>query len=362
MSNRKKELVRLIQDHKLKKYSGYEYNGEEDIMIPVMLEEELDYIERTDTYDDILFLYDIAEYLKKEGIPYWLSSSTGSSLVLYLLGISHTNTLHPHYYYPETKNVEWIPYVHDGYDLPDKEDAVGDGHCITQPVLLYGNQLFCQGMKDLYIEEGYKTHFNINVPESCFIQMEELFKDHWYMKAYGCLPEKQYTFIPGTMGKEKEFTFLRLGNIHVIRDSRTVNNLPERVGENKDICMDDYSEYLAWWSSEGMNIINDTDRFMMKEMGYRLSDLILYEDDIYLYLATNSVSEEDSYIFTRLINEGKISQMPVTREMLIADNKWKLDRINRMHTDEPHPMYRFCKSHFVEQLEYLKSLPKKEGD
>ena len=235
MSSRKKKLIDLLYVHKSNKYSGKERNGDDDILIPMLLDEELDYIERTDTYDEILFLYDIAEYLKKENIPYWLSGSTASSLVLYLLGISHTNPLHPHYYYPESKNIEWIAYVHDGYDLPDKEDAVGDGHCITQSVLVYGDQLFCQGMKDLYIEKGYKTHFNINIPDDCFLQMGGLFKDHWYMKAHDYLPEKQYTRISGTMGKEKDFTVLNLGNVLVNRDSRMVNDLPEKLGENMNL-------------------------------------------------------------------------------------------------------------------------------
>ncbi len=357
--SRKKELISLIMEHKLKKYSGYENNGEEDILIPTLLDEELEYIDTTDTYDEILFLYDISAYLKGNGTPYWLSGYTASSLVLFILGISHTNPLQAHYYYPETGNVEWRNDAKDGYDLPEKEDAFGDGHGIIQSVFVYGDQLYCRGMKDLCVEEGYKTQFIINVPDCCFLHMDDLFINHWYMKEYGFVPEINYTGVPGTENRKKEYAWLKLGNIGVVKDTRKYNNLPEMYGEDNDVRIRDFSEYLAHWSSEGRNIINDTDRFMIKEMGYRLSDLILYEDDIYFYMISHSVSEDDAYIFMRLINERKISWLPITKQMLISNDKWKLNRINRMHIDEPHPVYRLYKSHFVEQLKYVQSLPRK---
>ncbi len=105
---------KLITDHLRKEWSQFEISGK----IP-----------------DLAMVYALVRKLKAEKIPYSMGHRAGASLVLYLLGITHTNPLPPLYYCPRCKKVTWQPDAKDGLDLPllaecpdDRYLLDGDGH------------------------------------------------------------------------------------------------------------------------------------------------------------------------------------------------------------------------------------------
>lgn len=74
--------------------------------------------------------------------PFYLLGESAASLTAWLLGLSSSNPLPPHYYCPDCGRVEPADGVSDGFDLPDRPCACGgrmsgDGHGFD-PGYLYG--------------------------------------------------------------------------------------------------------------------------------------------------------------------------------------------------------------------------------
>lgn len=90
-------------------------------------------------------VYSFYEIVKKAHDNGYLTSTrgmSGSSLVLFLLGISNVNPLPPHYYCKKCHHFELAPSFEDGYDLPYKEcpicggELTPDGHNIPYELFL----------------------------------------------------------------------------------------------------------------------------------------------------------------------------------------------------------------------------------
>ena len=68
--------------------------------------------------------------------------SVGSSIVAFLMGITEVNALNPHYRCPKCKNVEFMDFIGNGPDLPDKKcpvcgtEYIKDGHSIPFEVFM----------------------------------------------------------------------------------------------------------------------------------------------------------------------------------------------------------------------------------
>ncbi len=90
-------------------------------------------------------VYSFYEIVKKAHENGYLTSSrggSGSSLVLFFLGISNVNPLPPHYYCKKCHHFELAPSFEDGYDLPYKkcpicgDDLTRNGHNIPYELFL----------------------------------------------------------------------------------------------------------------------------------------------------------------------------------------------------------------------------------
>lgn len=68
--------------------------------------------------------------------------SVGSSIVAFLMGITEVNALNPHYCCPNCKNTEFMDFIGNGPDLPDKKcpvcgtEYLKDGHSIPFEVFM----------------------------------------------------------------------------------------------------------------------------------------------------------------------------------------------------------------------------------
>lgn len=95
--------------------------------------------------NNILIAYDLAEFLKRKNIAYFAAGATASSFLMYVLGITKTNPLEPHYYCMNCGHMEYVKDVQDGFDLPEKRCLCGsmmfgDGHNID-PMNFWGQKL-----------------------------------------------------------------------------------------------------------------------------------------------------------------------------------------------------------------------------
>ena len=127
--NKRLELKRILRMRLQEKYGLYT----EDY-IAERLEEEWRAVERLGLLEHVWLLEKLVQWLNKNQYPYWLRGTAGASLMLYLLGITRSNPLPPHYYCPSCRKVMWMMGCKDGFDLvdsqicKDKKLMLGDGH------------------------------------------------------------------------------------------------------------------------------------------------------------------------------------------------------------------------------------------
>lgn len=112
----------------------YLYGETIDEKILKRLDKELKLIKDNNFSSIYLLAYRIADICRKLSSSFGIRGQAGSSLVVYLLGISKCNPLPPHYYCPICHKFEWADDVLSGYDLPTKQcsncnsEMIRDGH------------------------------------------------------------------------------------------------------------------------------------------------------------------------------------------------------------------------------------------
>jgi len=155
------------------------YGENPDDLIVKRVTEEWAAMERTEVIADIATLYELAAWLKDNRYPYWMRSCSGSSFILYLLGITTGNPLPPHYYCPKCKEIRWQTTYADGFDLPqgkrcsnDDTSLVSDGHDIPWQILLgYGE---------------YEPVFDIDLPSNLYETLQAEWASHWMQNIKSC--------------------------------------------------------------------------------------------------------------------------------------------------------------------------------
>lgn len=140
--------IKKLCDDALKGKYG-EYANKE---ITSRLANELEVIENSDTGKYYILAKEVAERLRNENIPFFPRGYAGASFVAYLLGITETNPLQPHYYCLKCKSTEFIndKQVYSGFDLIMNrrfckcgEELCADGHNIDSVMFtgVYGGKL-----------------------------------------------------------------------------------------------------------------------------------------------------------------------------------------------------------------------------
>lgn len=111
-------------------------------LIQKRLEIELNGIISNGYSSIVMTHYEIIKKTHDEGQLISSRGAAGSSLTLFLLGITNINPLPPHYYCKHCHHVEWMNGYDDGYDLPHKkcpkchEELIPEGHNIPYETFL----------------------------------------------------------------------------------------------------------------------------------------------------------------------------------------------------------------------------------
>ena len=102
------------------------YGNNLPTLVSKRLETELQFITNHGFASFYMLSHLMVAFAKEKGIPTTSRGGAGSSFVTFLLGISNTNPLPPHYYCKRCKKTEFLPdsSVYSGYDLPSKNCPV----------------------------------------------------------------------------------------------------------------------------------------------------------------------------------------------------------------------------------------------
>ena len=329
------------------------YGDMPDELIVKRIEEEWAAMERTNVIHDVAALYELAVWLKNNRYPYWMRSRSGSSFILYLLGITTGNPLPPHYYCPKCKSVQWRTSYTDGLDLPqdvscpnDDTPLMSDGHNIPWQTL-FGYGEFCPMFdmdlpSDLYeiVQTKWTSHWvkNINpsnVPTNPYEDKQNCIKlSNLSLMFHLDSEEISHTFYDHEYTSADRKYMLLMWNLLVNDEADFANDIPEPESVADLISLFGLSYSAGAW--------DEVTAYMIDEMGYSLFDMIAYRDDVYRYLLDHGFLEKDAWRGMNRVRKG-LDFPVITDEMLQARDKWVLSRCERIG-------YLFPKAHAVEYM------------
>lgn len=334
------------------------YGPAPDPAIVRRVQEEWAAMENGEEIEDVAALYEFTLWLKEQREPYWMRGTVGSSFILCLLGVTTGNPLPPHYYCPQCLSVIWKTTCADGFDLaPDhicEKDGTllrGDGHNIPWQML------WRYGMKE--------TAYELDIAEPLTEAAWAFFQGHWLTKLR---PGVEITHRHQD-GNPRYMKFSHLcinchldpGEINsdfygITPDASCIPNARKVLAAHLEI-QDDldanlrsrpahtFADVLTKYGLVHSTGVWDKDtRFMLDRLGYSLSDMIAYRDDVFYYLLSHGFSEEDATEGMYHVWTGR--GLPVvTDEMSLARDKWAMSRCNKI-------VYVYSKAHAVEYIFY----------
>ena len=191
-------------------------------LISNRLDRELQIITENQYADKYLLAMGIADKNRELGYMHILGGSGGSSFVAYLMKISNTNPLPPHYYCPVCKRVEFVDEsrCYTGYDLIRdrkvctvcKNVMTGDGHNIP-----YENFLGLDGEKEPYFQFNVAHRIKTNIEK----YLQTIFGENKVF--YGCYKNTHSKTNSQTLNRKPGSIFICPPNINIY-DVAEVNN------------------------------------------------------------------------------------------------------------------------------------------
>lgn len=316
-------------------------------------------IERTDTLFDVAVLYELSRWLRENHYPYRMSGLSGSSFILYLLGITSGNPLPPHTYCPCCKKVRFEKGYHDGFDIPeslcadDNTPVIRDGHNIP--------------WQSLWGYSYFFTMFEMKLPAEIYDLLVEKLEKHLIIK----FPyENELSFKPSELNED--INTITLSDVYMefslnidsvspdfynrkvsagdkkyildnwieelnMRENEVYESIPEILFP-KSIA--DIISLLGLLHSHGVwdNVIT----VLTDNTNYSISDILSVREDVFFYLINHGFIEKDAFHGMSRVRKG--TGLPVvTEEMRNAADKWAIDFC--MHTK-----FLWCRADIVEYL------------
>lgn len=329
------------------------YGEKPDCSIQRRVNAEWTAMEQSGVILDAAALYELTAWLKKNQSPYWMRGFSGSSFILYLLEITDGNPLPPHLYCPKCKSVQWEPLYVDGFDIPqdyfcDKDGTllIADGHNIPWQTLL--------GF------DGFQATFDIDLPSNVYEDFQETLGLHWLSK----IKSESSQSISHKSGVKH----LKISNLSLMFILDT--NTSASTFYNRKFAVPDQDCIMRHWKlligcSSGNDVgaykphdvadviamfglihstgvWDEVTALMIDQLGYSLSDMIAFQDDVYQYLIDHDVIEKDAWRAMRKVRVGQ--GLPfVVHGMMQARDKWVLARCEQVK-------YLFPKAHAVEYI------------
>ncbi len=351
-------------------YDEYGIEPDDDPVIGERLREELGAIVENGNLHDIAVLHELSEWMRKDKHPFWLTGSAGSSLLLYLLRITRCNPLFPHYYY--CGNADVLSGYHrynedvmakilwfrpenayrDGFDAPQLKGPDGYG--------LYGNGHDIP-WKILWPDDR-PSWFEVRLPAALMDDVKHWLGGHWiftrcpHLKAEYPAPDRiHFSHIQLRFDIDED----RISH----REMRDAYDISKRsrdgwaglvIGTSAGSAgmaaafteiskLELFSDAVYLYGILNTNDVRDREIIgMMKEKNMKLSDLVIFKDDVFHYLKKHGFSDAAASFGTRAVNSGH-GLAEIRSSMRDSDDSWIIDWCSSIK-------YLIPKAHAIEHL------------
>lgn len=298
------------------------YGSTPDAAIVRRVREEWSAMEASGDIEDVAALYELTLWLRERREPYWMRGTIGSSLILYLLGITSGNPLPPHYYCPHCHSVIWQTDRVDGFDLPpdrtcEKDGALlcGDGHNIPWQT---------------HWGYGKEPAYEFDVPEPLAETLWTFFQGHWLIRLRSGVEIIRRH--PDTDPRFMKFSrFL----INCLLGPSEISPAFYDIAPDASCISNAVSVLEADLDTE-----DDVDASLRSRPVYTFVDITAK----YGLAHSTGVWDEDAWDGMDRVRFGR-SLPVITSEMSLARDKWVIDRCRRIK-------YLYPKAHAIEYIFY----------
>ncbi len=333
------------------------YGPEPDEVMAKRVRQEWHAIEVNGNIYDVAVLHELCAWMRSSGYAYWLNGSTGSSFILYLLGVAAANPLPAHYFCPKCHAVKWNDHYKSGFDLPSSFAVCdNDGSAMQTD----GQDIPWQTLW------GYgKTPSSLNILITAELRepLYPFFENHWLRKIDASIrpdvPYPQHT----SLFRFSHITFDALAVTRPLPKDfhkRTVDaSCVSTALENWEIFVREADENLeditppedfadlvylsGLFRSSGT--WDEECAFLIDRLNYSPSDMIAFVEDVYQYMLDHDFIEKDAWEAAQSVKRGK--GLPFARvNMLTARDRWVLSRIDTVR-------YLFPKAHIIEWIFFM---------
>ena len=343
------ELLRYLDDELHKRY------GEQlDETISERVRQEWHAIGVNENFLDVAILHELCSWMRQTGYVYWLTGPTGSSFILYLLGVASVNPLPAHYLCPKCHTVKWNENYKSGFDLPPELGTCDeDGSTMIRD----GNDIPWQPLW------GYKcspVFLNIKIDPALRDTLFDFFENHWLrsLEPNNLLSvpysEHQSLFhfsnISFDVIDETQEVYRGFHQCDI--DASTVLAALHHPGFTKAMDLgltDEHAQSLNFADTVYLFGLQNSDgtwddesQSLVSNFGYSPSDLIAFRDDVFKYMLDHDYAEKDAWRASEKVRKGM--GLPFFREeMTVARDKWVLHRLNSVR-------YLDSKAHALEYI------------
>ena len=293
--------------------------------------------------NQIILTIELVEYFRKNQIVYHAAGATASSFLFYILGISKTNPLSPHYYCPNCNHIEFDSSVLDGFDLPERRCSCGtlmfgDGHNIDS--INFWGQKFNNEWHNIWIavsSRGFNECFSflLNHPLIKGKSTYRWFNDNevrvgeLLLLKSDALDNFEPTQIIMSNEKIKQFAF----DSYVSDYSYAISDQIVESWFRYDYMPETFHDAMSWygishgtWNFDNKNrpvtklskiqdVVNEQEALRIGDMALEMKTLFCeiptFYDDVYQLLIKSGVEKDKAFEIARKAHYGRADEKEI---------------------------------------------------
>lgn len=356
-ADKSKQEIEAALHQNIKSALCEKYGQQPDKAITKRVRREWHAIEVNGNIFDVAVLHELCVWMRKCGYAYWLNGSTGSSFILYLLGIAAANPLPAHYFCPKCHAVKWNNHYKSGFDLPpnfaacdnDGSTMKTDGQNIPWQTLWgYGRtpssldiRIAAELREPLYdfFENHWLSKLDTNIhPDAPYPEHQSLFRfsNITFDIIYGEVSGTQKVFDKNVDASCVATALENWGSLICASDETLEDVTPPETFADL-VYLNGLFHSTGTWDEEC--------EFMIDRLCYPPSDMIAFTDDVYQYMLDHDFIDKDAWEAAQSVKKGK--GLPFFQEeMFVSRDRWVLSRIDAIQ-------YLFPKAHAVEWIFFM---------
>lgn len=316
------------------------YGKKLPLQVEERLEDELKKISKFGYASCYLLAAKVTEECKRLGEPYIVRGSVGSSLVAFLMGITETNPLPPHFYCPSCGHTNFEYWKIFGEEEPEAGDENDSGFDL---VSVYQSKIKCEKCGQEYIGDGHDLpfesfagfygekfpHIEIDVPKGAKNKLLELINNmpitayyrELVMSGTGSMILNIFENSMLSLLKElQSLTGVSAESIPIdgvgyntffnekeYKDVPVINEVPESIIDGVFCCsLSGIVRMLGYY--HGTGVWEDNAKRLLEEEPYNLKRTIAHREDVMHTLMRHGIEREDAYRIMEIVRKGKAAE------------------------------------------------------